>query len=65
MLLHVVEIQIFYLVFCRMDFVIRILEVRFNYEGRRVARLRCGRMIRASIATFCQDVGYLAILRGR
>ena len=64
MLLHVVKVEIFDLVFRRMDFVIRVLEVRFNDEGRRVARLRRGRMIRASIATFCQDVGYLAILKG-
>lgn len=63
MLQHVIEVQIFDLIFCRMDLVIGVLEVGFNDESRRIAGLRGRSMIRASVATLRQHVGYLAILK--
>lgn len=64
MLQHVVETEIFDLIFASVDFIVRILEVRLNHKRRGVPSFRSRGMIRACVSTFRQHIRDIAILLG-
>jgi hypothetical protein len=61
MLQHVVKAEVVNRVFCSVDLVVAVLEVRLNDESRRVSSLRCTRVVGASIAALGQDVWDVAV----
>lgn len=62
MLQHVVEAKVLNLVFGRVDFLVAVLELRFDDKGRWVAEAAGGGMVRASVAALCFSVGDVAVL---
>ena len=63
MLQHVVEAQILYFIFGRVDLLIRILELRLDDEGRGVAETAGRGMVGAGITALGLDVGYITVLQ--
>jgi hypothetical protein len=57
MLQHVVEAKVLNLVFGRVDFLVAVLELRFDDKGRWVAEAAGGGMVRASVAALVQRRG--------
>jgi hypothetical protein len=62
MLQHVVEAKVLNLVLGRVDFLIAVLELRFDDKGRWVAKAAGGGMVRASVAALGFNVGDVAVL---
>lgn len=62
MLQHMVEAQVLDHVVCRVDLLVRQLELGLDHESRRVAILASGRVIRAGVTAFGFNVGNVAIL---
>lgn len=61
MLEHMIEAQVLDLVLSGVNLVVRILKVRFDDEGRRVASFGCAGVIRACVAAFGQNIWDSAI----
>ena len=62
MLKHVVKAEILDLVFRGVDFLVRVLEVAFDDERRRIPSLGRAGMVGARVAALCKDVGNVAVL---
>jgi hypothetical protein len=65
MLQHMVEAEKLKLILSGVDFVVRILEIRLDNEGRRVAGLRCRCVVGTCISAFCENVRDVAVLARR
>jgi len=65
MLQHMVEAEKLNLVFCGVDFIVRVLEVRLDDEGRWVASFRRGSVVGTCIPAFRKNVRNVAILARR
>ena len=61
---HMVEAEKINLVLRGVDFIVRVLEIRLDDEGRWVSSLGCGSVVGTCIPAFCEDVRDVAILTG-
>ena len=62
MLQHMIEAQVLNLVFGCVDLLIRVFEVGFDDECRGISGFGGACMVRACVATFGEDVWYVAVL---
>lgn len=63
MLKHMIKAQVLDGIIRRVDVVVRVLEVRLDHEGRRIASFGSGCVVGTGVSALCEDVWNIAILQ--